>query len=357
VIAAALRALADPVSGIRPSRRRPAVLVRDSRNLQSDESRCAPRCPAALFCVHQIQRSACLPFKNGNYILKSLLAALVINLILLQPSYGGVSAGCINGRGPITILKTPSGSDLSVLPLWRSLYASPSAFTRLRNGSFTSFGLKSRFASTVLPQGHAYTVSGSGSCALGDSGGGSLSATGPDAGSTPQFSDFNSRQSSAASGYASIEPRSYSISTVAVGFPAKPVDSLLKSGNRGDPAFFANSRNEIISFCCRTLMPSSTTNRHMVQTDSIATPAITSHVATRWTAAEYFGRSSSMPAPTAIPANTLNDNKTAWGQKASAEPASRLFMYLGITAIFVWAVVVLMALGRLFHALLAIWKR
>ena len=184
----------------------------------------------SFFCVHQIQRSACLPFKNGNYILKSLLAALVINLILLQPSYGGVSAGCINGRGPITILKTPSGSDLSVLPLWRSLYASPSAFTRLRNGSFTSFGLKSRFASTVLPQGHAYTVSGSGSCALGDSGGGSLSATGPDAGSTPQFSDFNSRQSSAASGYASIEPRSYSISTVAVGFPAKPVDSLLKSG-------------------------------------------------------------------------------------------------------------------------------
>ena len=40
VIAAALQALADPASGIRPSRRRLAVLVTDSRNLQSDETRC-----------------------------------------------------------------------------------------------------------------------------------------------------------------------------------------------------------------------------------------------------------------------------------------------------------------------------
>jgi hypothetical protein len=64
VIAAALQALPDPDSGIRPSRRRLAVLVRDSRNLQSDESRCAPRSPAALFCIHQIQMSLFLPFTD-----------------------------------------------------------------------------------------------------------------------------------------------------------------------------------------------------------------------------------------------------------------------------------------------------
>lgn len=57
----------------------------------------------------------------------------------------------------------------------------------------------------------------------------------------------------------------------------------------------------IILDCCALLIPSSNTNKKIVQTASKPIPATTSQNATLWTAGEYLGRSKIIPTPTAMP--------------------------------------------------------
>jgi hypothetical protein len=88
--------------------------------------------------------------------------------------------------------------------------------------------------------------------------------------------------------------------------------------------------------CWALLIASSNTNKKTVHSDSTTTPTITSHFATRWTEAEYSLDSNIIPAPTAIPANTLPDMSTKWGQNGSAVPESNALTYIHIPAILAW---------------------
>jgi hypothetical protein len=95
--------------------------------------------------------------------------------------------------------------------------------------------------------------------------------------------------------------------------------------------------------CCALLIPSSKTNRKIVQTASTATPPITSLVATRWIVSEYFGDSNMMPAATAKLASTVTDSKMMWGQVESTPPEKKLLKYVSIAAVLGWVFVAALA--------------
>jgi hypothetical protein len=98
----------------------------------------------------------------------------------------------------------------------------------------------------------------------------------------------------------------------------------------------SRSSSEIIFNCCALLIASSKTNRDTMHNASMATPPITSQVATRWMAEEYFGDSSIIPPATAKLAATLTNIKIKWGQNGSAVPSKTALKYVGIAAILGW---------------------
>jgi hypothetical protein len=101
---------------------------------------------------------------------------------------------------------------------------------------------------------------------------------------------------------------------------------------------------------------SSNTNNKTVHKDSTAVPPRTNQVATLWTAAEYFGDSSSIPAPTENAATMLIDKNQTWGQRGDASPAQTALKYVSIAAILAWCVVALMAIAGLVRSLVAFWR-
>jgi hypothetical protein len=116
------------------------------------------------------------------------------------------------------------------------------------------------------------------------------------------------------------------------------------------------SSSTMIFDCCALLMPSSNTNKEMVQIASTTIPTTTSQKATRWTAAEYLGRSNIIPTPTAMLARTLNDNSQKWGQNGSKSPEKNLLTYVGIAAIVGWLIAGGLAVWELLKSLLALWR-
>jgi hypothetical protein len=137
------------------------------------------------------------------------------------------------------------------------------------------------------------------------------------------------------------------ITLIAPAFPRNDINELYWSLSSVRGA--ASYSNAMIFDCCALLTRSSTTKRETVHTDSIATPTITSQVAMRWVASEYFGRSRNIPAPTAIPASTLSDNSARWGKNGSAVPDHTALKHLSIAAILAWlfaAFAAVFALGR-----------
>lgn len=112
--------------------------------------------------------------------------------------------------------------------------------------------------------------------------------------------------------------------------------------------------NTIILDCCALLIPSSNTNRKMVQIASTTIPVTTSQKATRWTAAEYLGRSNIIPTPTAMLATTLNDNSVKWGQNGSKSPERNLLTYVSIAAMVGWLIAGILAVRALLKSLCAL---
>jgi hypothetical protein len=114
--------------------------------------------------------------------------------------------------------------------------------------------------------------------------------------------------------------------------------------------------NAIIFACCELLIPSSNTNRKIVQTASTAIPPTTNQNATRWTEGGYFGLSNIIPPPTAILASTARDNSVTWGQKGSKSPERNLLTYVSIAAMLGWSIVSLAAITQLGRSLIALWR-
>jgi hypothetical protein len=110
------------------------------------------------------------------------------------------------------------------------------------------------------------------------------------------------------------------------------------------------SRDMILS-CCEELIPSSKTNRNIVQHASTAMPPITSQNAILWTESGYFGRSKSIPIPTAKLASTLSDSSQKWGQKGNNSPESHLLRYVSITAMLSWLIVSIIAIIQLIKSI------
>jgi hypothetical protein len=92
----------------------------------------------------------------------------------------------------------------------------------------------------------------------------------------------------------------------------------------------------VIVACCERVIPSSKTNKKMVQIASNITPPTISQNATRWTESEYFGLSSIIPPPTATLANTLTDRSNTWGQNGSNPPEKNALTYVSIAAMLDW---------------------
>lgn len=143
-----------------------------------------------------------------------------------------------------------------------------------------------------------------------------------------------------------------SIKTCAIGFP--------ESAERNGPASIrrepAARIKSIIVDCWAILIRSSTTNNETVQSDSTATPSTTSQNPMCCTASEHFGRSNTIPSPTATPANTLPGISTRWSHSGFSVPAQTALMYAYIGAIVVWMIVSIMALIKLIAAIAA-WRR
>jgi|SRR5581483_701929 len=108
--------------------------------------------------------------------------------------------------------------------------------------------------------------------------------------------------------------------------------------------------------CCALLIPSSNTNKNIVQTASKPMPTTTSQNATLWTAGEYFGRSKIIPTPTAMLESTATDSNVTWGQNGSKSPERNLLTYVSIAAMFGWIVVSCLAIGRLIESLFDLWN-
>jgi hypothetical protein len=120
--------------------------------------------------------------------------------------------------------------------------------------------------------------------------------------------------------------------------------------------------SEIIVACCASifdcwslLISSSNTNKTIVHNDSTAMPPSTSHVATRWTEAEYSADSNIIPAPTANEATTLTERSQKWGQNGHDVSGSTALKYVSILAILSWLLVSLFALTQLARSLIALW--
>jgi hypothetical protein len=110
----------------------------------------------------------------------------------------------------------------------------------------------------------------------------------------------------------------------------------------------------IILDCCAELISSSKTNKNIVQRASMVIPTTTSINATQWVDGGYFGPSNIIPAPTAILASTLNDNKETCGQKGSAVPDRTLLKYVSIAAIMGWLIVSIIAITQLVEITISI---
>jgi hypothetical protein len=108
--------------------------------------------------------------------------------------------------------------------------------------------------------------------------------------------------------------------------------------------------------CCFSLIPSSNTNRKIVQSAPTAIPTTMSQNATRWTAAEYLGRSNIIPTPTAMLARTAEDNNTTWGQNGASSPEINELMNVKIAAMLGWLVVAGLAITSLLKSLYALWR-
>jgi hypothetical protein len=114
--------------------------------------------------------------------------------------------------------------------------------------------------------------------------------------------------------------------------------------------------NAIIVSCCAELIISSNTNKQTVHIDSITTPPITSRVAQLLTPGEYLSDSNIIPAPTAIPANTLPAMSKRWGQKGSAVPESNALIYVSILAVLSWLFALVVAIAALIRSSISLWR-
>jgi hypothetical protein len=159
-----------------------------------------------------------------------------------------------------------------------------------------------------------------------------------------------------ASGFMSLGAASFANSSIAFAAPslATAASRLASSADFFNCAFEVS--NAAICDCCSLLIPSSNTNRNIVQTDSMAIPITMNQKATRWTAAEYRGRSNMIPAPTAILASTLSDNRATWGQSGSKSPEINLLTYVSIAAMLGWLTASGLASIELGKALFALWR-
>jgi hypothetical protein len=111
--------------------------------------------------------------------------------------------------------------------------------------------------------------------------------------------------------------------------------------------------NAMILDCCALLIPSSKINNQTVQAASIATPPITSHLATRWVESGYSLASRIIPAATANEANMLTDKSQKWGQNGHDVSGNNVLRYVSIPAILSWCFVSLLAIIQLIRSLFA----
>ncbi len=109
--------------------------------------------------------------------------------------------------------------------------------------------------------------------------------------------------------------------------------------------------------CCAELMPSSKTNRNIVQTASNTMPTTTSQNATRWTYGEYFWPSNIIPAPTATLAATLTDSSPTWGQSGSIVPDINALTYVSVAAMIGWMFAAIAAITMLAKSIFALTRQ